>query len=95
MNKDELRELIRLVDPTLDRTVQIDRGDVPAVVMVVGVNGTVKTTTVGKLANLVKNGYAPKIVLVESEATELVRLVRAYAFEEATRHGERRPPPAG
>jgi hypothetical protein len=28
-------------------------------------------------------------------ATELVRLVRAYAFEEATRHGERRPPPAG
>ena len=28
-------------------------------------------------------------------ATELVRLVRAYAFEEAARHGERRPPPAG
>ena len=28
-------------------------------------------------------------------ATELVRLVRAYAFEEATRHGERRPPLAG
>ena len=27
-------------------------------------------------------------------ATELVRLVRAYAFEEATRHGERRPPVA-
>jgi hypothetical protein len=28
-------------------------------------------------------------------ATELVRLVRAYAFEEVPRHGERRPPLAG
>ncbi|MFL6064584.1 MAG: signal recognition particle-docking protein FtsY [Friedmanniella sp.] len=46
-------ELVRLVDPTLDRTVQVDRGDaVPAVVMVVGVNGTGKTTTVGKLARV-------------------------------------------
>nr|WP_294693477.1 signal recognition particle-docking protein FtsY [uncultured Friedmanniella sp.] len=45
-------ELVRLVDPTLDRTVQADRGDVPAVIMVVGVNGTGKTTTVGKLARV-------------------------------------------
>ena len=30
----------------------MDRGDVPAVVMVVGVNGTGKTTTVGKLARV-------------------------------------------
>jgi fused signal recognition particle receptor len=45
-------ELVRLVDPTLDRTVRVDRGDVPAVVMVVGVNGTGKTTTVGKLARV-------------------------------------------
>ncbi|CAA9306701.1 MAG: Signal recognition particle receptor FtsY, partial [uncultured Friedmanniella sp.] len=45
-------ELVRLVDPTLDRTVHADRGDTPAVIMVVGVNGTGKTTTVGKLARV-------------------------------------------
>ncbi|KRF27861.1 signal recognition particle-docking protein FtsY [Phycicoccus sp. Soil802] len=49
-----LREdLLRLVDPTLDRTVVSSRVDGrPAVVMVVGVNGTGKTTTVGKLARV-------------------------------------------
>jgi fused signal recognition particle receptor len=45
-------ELVRLVDPTLDRTVHADRGETPAVIMVVGVNGTGKTTTVGKLARV-------------------------------------------
>ena len=45
-------ELIKLVDPTLDRTLAIDRTDTPAVLMVVGVNGTGKTTTVGKLARV-------------------------------------------
>jgi fused signal recognition particle receptor len=45
-------ELIRLVDPTLDRTVHAERTDTPGVVMVVGVNGTGKTTTVGKLARV-------------------------------------------
>ena len=49
-----LREdLLRLVDPTMDRRVAGSRvGDRPAVVMVVGVNGTGKTTTVGKLARV-------------------------------------------
>jgi fused signal recognition particle receptor len=45
-------ELVRLVDPSLDRTLNVDRLDYPAVVMVVGVNGTGKTTTVGKLARV-------------------------------------------
>ena len=45
-------ELIKLVDPTLDRTVHADRLEYPAVVLVVGVNGTGKTTTVGKLARV-------------------------------------------
>ncbi|HKN45536.1 MAG TPA: signal recognition particle-docking protein FtsY, partial [Propionibacteriaceae bacterium] len=45
-------ELIKLVDPTMDRTINADRTDQPAVVMVVGVNGTGKTTTVGKLARV-------------------------------------------
>ncbi len=48
-------ELLTLVDPTMDRTLAVDRHedtDRPAVVLVVGVNGTGKTTTVGKLARV-------------------------------------------
>jgi fused signal recognition particle receptor len=46
-------ELVNLVDPALDRSLHLDHapGD-PAVVLVVGVNGTGKTTTIGKLARL-------------------------------------------
>jgi fused signal recognition particle receptor len=46
-------ELIELVNPSLDRSLKVERnGDQPAVVLVVGVNGTGKTTTVGKLARV-------------------------------------------
>ena len=46
-------ELIKVVDPTMDRTLNVQRhGDKPAVMMVVGVNGVGKTTTVGKLARV-------------------------------------------
>ncbi|GAA3579670.1 signal recognition particle-docking protein FtsY [Microlunatus spumicola] len=45
-------ELLALVDPTMDRTLATTRTEVPAIVMVVGVNGTGKTTTVGKLARV-------------------------------------------
>ena len=46
-------ELVALVDPTMDRSLNTTRqGENPAVVMVVGVNGTGKTTTVGKLARV-------------------------------------------
>lgn len=54
-----LREqLLALVDPSLDRSLATaptsgeDGAAVPAVVLVVGVNGTGKTTTVGKLARV-------------------------------------------
>lgn len=55
--KEMLRqELVKLVDPTLDRSLNIERqgdaGELPAVVMVVGVNGTGKTTTLGKLTRV-------------------------------------------
>jgi fused signal recognition particle receptor len=47
------RELVTLVDPTMDRTLALDAAvGRPAVVLVVGVNGTGKTTTVGKLARV-------------------------------------------
>jgi fused signal recognition particle receptor len=46
-------ELVSLVDPTLDRSLDVARREgKPAVVLVVGVNGTGKTTTVGKLARV-------------------------------------------
>jgi fused signal recognition particle receptor len=51
-------ELLKLVDPTMDRALHLqpavgDDGEPhPATVLVVGVNGTGKTTTVGKLARV-------------------------------------------
>lgn len=46
-------ELVKLVDPTMDRSLKVSRVDgKPAVVLVVGVNGVGKTTTVGKLARV-------------------------------------------
>ncbi|MDN5761991.1 MAG: signal recognition particle-docking protein FtsY [Microlunatus sp.] len=45
-------ELLSLVDPTMDRGLRTARTETPAVVLVVGVNGTGKTTTVGKLARV-------------------------------------------
>ena len=47
------RELVRLVEPGLDRALRLETTPgLPAVILVVGVNGTGKTTTVGKLARL-------------------------------------------
>jgi fused signal recognition particle receptor len=46
-------ELLALVDPTMDRSVATHTdAERPAVVLVVGVNGTGKTTTTGKLARV-------------------------------------------
>nr|WP_221243511.1 signal recognition particle-docking protein FtsY [Micrococcus sp. TA1] len=46
-------ELVRMVDPTMDRRLDASRKDGrPAVMMVVGVNGVGKTTTVGKIARV-------------------------------------------
>ncbi|MDR2703835.1 MAG: signal recognition particle-docking protein FtsY [Cellulomonadaceae bacterium] len=53
-------ELIKLVDPTMDRSLNLvpKYGVKPAVILVVGVNGTGKTTTIGKLSRaLVADGH--------------------------------------
>ncbi|WP_194913137.1 signal recognition particle-docking protein FtsY [Catenulispora rubra] len=58
-------ELVALIDPTLDRSLKVAKHaatdsapERPAVAMVVGVNGTGKTTTTGKLARvLIADGY--------------------------------------
>ena len=47
------KELIALVDPALDRSMSVTGEDgLPGVVLIVGVNGTGKTTTVGRLARV-------------------------------------------
>lgn len=82
------RELLALVDPQMDRTLDTvpgvgdDGTPHPATVLVVGVNGTGKTTTVGKLARvLVAEG---KSVLLGAADT-----FRAAAADQLTTWGER------
>jgi fused signal recognition particle receptor len=76
-------ELLALVDPSMDRTLHVDGGaDGPAVVLVVGVNGAGKTTSVGKIARvLVAEG---KSVVMGAADT-----FRAAATEQLTTWGER------
>ena len=82
--KELLREeLIKLVDPTMDRSLNITRhADKPAVVMVVGVNGVGKTTTVGKLARVLV--AEDKDVLLGAADT-----FRAAAAEQLATWGQR------
>jgi fused signal recognition particle receptor len=75
-------ELIALLNPNFDRSVQTDAGDRPAVVLVVGVNGTGKTTTVGKLAR----------VLISQDQTVLMGAAdtfRAAAADQLQTWGDR------
>jgi fused signal recognition particle receptor len=76
-------ELVTALQPDLDRTLHsTPKGDRPAVVMVVGVNGTGKTTTCGKLARvLVADGRS---VLLGAADT-----FRAAAAEQLTTWGSR------
>ncbi len=76
-------EMLALVDPSMDRSLAVERRDgKPAVVMMVGVNGTGKTTTVGKLAR----------VLVAEDKTVVLGAAdtfRAAAAEQLSTWGER------
>jgi fused signal recognition particle receptor len=76
-------ELLQLVGPDLDRRLQISGSDGrPGVVLVVGVNGTGKTTLVGKLA---------RILVAENRSVVLgaADTFRAAAVEQLTTWGER------
>ncbi|MCH9815672.1 MAG: signal recognition particle receptor subunit alpha, partial [Actinomycetia bacterium] len=76
-------ELLKSVNPALDRELMTQRlADVPAVVLVVGVNGTGKTTTTGKLARLLV--AEDRDVLLAAADT-----FRAAAAEQLTTWGER------
>ena len=80
-------ELLALVDPDMDRSLNLERPQVdgstkPAVVLMVGVNGTGKTTTVGKLAR----------ILVGEEKTVILGAAdtfRAAAADQLATWGER------
>ncbi|MGW7080640.1 signal recognition particle-docking protein FtsY [Streptomyces sp. NPDC054871] len=76
-------ELITLVGPEFDRTVKTESGlETPGIVMVVGVNGTGKTTTTGKLARvLVADGRS--VVLGAADT------FRAAAADQLQTWGER------
>jgi fused signal recognition particle receptor len=76
-------ELLALVDPTMDRSLQVSRHEaLPGVALVVGVNGTGKTTTVGKLA---------RVLVAEDKQVVLgaADTFRAAATEQLATWGER------
>ena len=75
-------ELLGLIGTDVDRSLRTTHADRPAVVLVVGVNGTGKTTTVGKLARvLVADG---RTVLLGAADT-----FRAAAADQLQTWGER------
>ncbi|MCW2809259.1 MAG: ftsY [Marmoricola sp.] len=76
-------ELLALVDPAMDRTLATAPSDgKPAVVLVVGVNGAGKTTSVGKLA---------RVLVAEDKSVVLgaADTFRAAATEQLSTWGER------
>lgn len=81
--KDMLHEeLTALIDPSLDRRLSVTAEGRPAVMMVVGVNGVGKTTTVGKLA---------RVLVAEDKSVTLgaADTFRAAAAEQLTTWGAR------
>ncbi len=76
-------ELLTLVDPTMDRRLHVSGVDgMPGVVLVVGVNGSGKTTTVGKIS---------RILVAEDRSVVLgaADTFRAAAVEQLATWGER------
>ncbi|HTX85907.1 MAG TPA: signal recognition particle-docking protein FtsY [Streptosporangiaceae bacterium] len=76
-------DLITMINPDMDRTLHVARhGDRPSVLLVVGVNGTGKTTTCGKLARLLV-GDGKKVVLGAADT------FRAAAVDQLQTWGDR------
>jgi fused signal recognition particle receptor len=75
-------ELLALVDPSMDRSLHLDGAEQPAVVLVVGVNGAGKTTSVGKIA---------RVLVAEDKSVVMgaADTFRAAATEQLTTWGER------
>jgi len=72
--KEEIRQIFRAATPAAQSGVR------PHVVMIVGVNGTGKTTTVGKLARLIKeSGQAPLICAADTFRAAAVEQLEIWA----------------
>ncbi len=76
-----VEEIIKVLEPVACPLV-VDPSSKPYVVLVVGVNGTGKTTTIGKLANLYKR-QGCKVMVAAGDT------FRAAAIEQLTLWGER------
>jgi fused signal recognition particle receptor len=75
--KDEIRAIFASVSKT---TGAESNGHVPHVVLIVGVNGTGKTTTVGKLAQLLRSsGKKPLIVAADTFRAAAVEQLEVWA----------------
>ena len=76
--RDLVKDEIRAVFAAVDRPVAV--AERPEVVLVVGVNGTGKTTTVGKLANLLKKqGATPLICAADTFRAAAVEQLEIWA----------------
>jgi fused signal recognition particle receptor len=76
--RDLVRREIRAVFDSVDRPVVVSTP--PNVTLIVGVNGTGKTTTVGKLANLLKNeGRQPLICAADTFRAAAVEQLEIWA----------------
>ncbi len=72
--KEEIRTILRAANPPVAAGVR------PHVMMIVGVNGTGKTTTVGKLARLIKaSGQAPLICAADTFRAAAVEQLEIWA----------------
>ena len=75
--KDEIRAIFAAVQPTESAG---SNGHLPHVVLIVGVNGTGKTTTVGKLAQLLKSsGKKPLVVAADTFRAAAVEQLEIWA----------------
>jgi len=75
--KDEIRSIFAAVQPTIGAGTN---GHLPHVVLIVGVNGTGKTTTVGKLAQLLKSsGKKPLVVAADTFRAAAVEQLEIWA----------------
>src|SRR3954462_10455589 len=72
--KDEIRAILRSANPP------VADGARPHVIMIVGVNGTGKTTTIGKLARLIKeSGKSPLICAADTFRAAAVEQLEIWA----------------
>jgi fused signal recognition particle receptor len=72
--KDQIREILR------DANTPVSNGHRPHVVLIVGVNGTGKTTTVGKLARLIKDsGNTPLVCAADTFRAAAVEQLEIWA----------------